>query len=110
MSTDDLNRVVELERAILRALCQGYPAGGAMKAANEALRGYAWRYQEHNVVFEALQKVRAGGSVPLRERLAAQATRMGFPEVDWELYFDQAGTVQDIEELFRNLKELGGAR
>jgi hypothetical protein len=74
----------------------------------EALQGYSWRYYEHRVVFGALERVSTRGSLSLREQLPAQAVRMGFPDVDWELYFDCVGAPRDLEKLVRELRELAG--
>jgi hypothetical protein len=77
-----------------------------MKIAKQALRAHRWRYHEHRVVFEALRGARAGESRPLREQLPTHATRMGFPDVDWGVYFEAVSPPQDIEKLVRELKEL----
>ena len=107
---DERDRFVELECEILRALCQTHRPAGALKTASEALRGYAWRHGEHGVVFEALQNIPSGETVPLRERLAAQATLMGFPDVDWARYLDRAQATQNMEQFVRNLSELAGSQ
>jgi hypothetical protein len=106
LSAESSKRVVEIERDILRALCHAPRASGALEATKAALSGYVWLYQEHGVVFEALQQTRLNDSTPLREQLPARATRMGFPDVDWSLYFDEAFRPQDIEHLVRDLKEV----
>ena len=64
-------------------------------------------------MFEALGRTRPVDLTPLREQLAAHATRMGFPEVVWELYFAQprnpapyAHDAVDLESSIRELKAL----
>jgi hypothetical protein len=117
MTTSDAGKIkeqiVEMERAVLRAMCGGSLAPAQIKAAREALREYAWRDEEHRVVFEALARMRNADAIPLRQQLPAHATRMGFPDVDWPLYFDpisQRHTTQnfDLEELLRQLLQLTG--
>jgi hypothetical protein len=109
MLADSSRRVIELERDILRALCCARGADTASQAAKRPLRAHAWRNQEHRVVFEALERVRPTEASPLREQLAAQVTRMGFPDVDWGLYFDSPYALRDIKELVRDLQELADA-
>ncbi|HVB55699.1 MAG TPA: hypothetical protein VNE63_04600 [Candidatus Acidoferrales bacterium] len=67
------------------------------------MAAHTWQDQEHRVVYEALQKLRAHDPEFLRERLPAQATRMGFPDVDWNAYFAPADVSVDIEQLIREL-------
>ena len=80
---------VELERSVLRALCAGAPdSGGSTISATKALlEKYAWRDPDNRVVFESLCGLSSGLSPEqVREQLPAQATRLGFPDVDWENY------------------------
>lgn len=110
-----ITRIVELEREILRALCNGTLPSSQIDAAREALRGYAWRDEEHRVVFEALARVRNANLIPLREQLPAHATRMGFPDVDWPLYFtadsqQRAPQNFDLRESLRKLQRLVAQR
>jgi len=40
-----------------------------------------------------------------REQLPAQATRMGFPDIDWDAFFGPGDSPQpDIDEAIRRLK------
>jgi hypothetical protein len=52
------------------------------------LSRYSWASTDHRILFEGL--VRLGNIPPasLRERLGAEATRMGFPHIDWEALFE----------------------
>ena len=115
MNTSDAEKikeqVTELEREILRAMCGGSLAPAQIEAAREALREYAWRDEEHRVVFEALARVRNADAIPLRQQLPAHATRMGFPDVNWPLYFDpipQQRTARNfgLQELLRQLLQI----
>jgi hypothetical protein len=85
-----------LERRILRLMCTGSLAAACVGALLRDLHGYRWRDPEHRIVYEALKGVRALQNLTLREQLPAQATRMGFPDVDWALYF-AAGARADNE-------------
>src|SRR5581483_520859 len=55
----DANQIVELEREILRAMCGGTVAAAQIDAVRESLRHYAWRDEEHRIVFEALARMRS---------------------------------------------------
>ena len=59
------------------------------------LHSHRWQDPEHRIVYEALAGVRVFDILSLREQLPAQATRMGFPDVDWTLYF-AAGTGRNM--------------
>lgn len=113
MPSDATTRAIELERTILRGLCHSFPRDAAFTATIQSLHGHRWQYDEHRVVFEALDRVRPADPAPLREQLAAHATRMGFPEVGWELYFAQpqnaavhAGDAGTLESSLSELKAL----
>jgi hypothetical protein len=93
---------LDLESRILRALCSG-PAAFGSSGADHApegaailaeLRAHRWQDPEHRVVFEALTLLPGRQGNELREQLPAQATRMGFPDVNWDAYF--AANADDI--------------
>lgn len=96
-------------------MCGGALPSSQIDAAREALRGYAWRDEEHRVVFEALARARNVHLIPLREQLPAHATRMGFPDVDWPLYFTadshhRAPQDFDLQESLQKLQRLAAER
>ncbi len=92
---------LDLESRILRALCSNpsphiddLAALTAKRATILAkLRTHHWQDPEHRVVFEALTLLPGREATELREQLPAQATRMGFPDVNWDQYF--AATTDD---------------
>src|ERR1700723_4572227 len=103
MSSETNSRLVlDLESRILRALCGGpaaFGSSGADHASGRAtilaeLRTHRWQDPEHRVVFEALTLLPGRQASALREQLPAQATRMGFPDVNWDAYF--AANADDI--------------
>jgi hypothetical protein len=112
--------VVELERAILRILCDPHAEKSASapdattrrEGALIVLRSYHWEDAEHRVVFEAIVRLPGRDANELQNQLPAQATRMGFPDVEWGKYFAngpicnrESGDVDDsnIEALIRYL-------
>lgn len=69
------------------------------------LTDYSWRGAEHRIVYETLARLRASGGESIAEQLPAQATRMGFPDVDWDLYLQSSETARpDISNIIRALK------
>lgn len=98
-------QISEIERGILRALCQQAGAGTALEGPLRELGEYRWHEPEHRVVYEALKEVSKHGSRPLREYLPAQAARMGFPDLDWAAYFEPSEpAAAELPELMRELK------
>ena len=101
----------DLESRILRALCtspsqSNSPANdhaSTRAAILEKLRAHPWQNPEHRVVFEALTRLPGRPSTELREQLPAQATRMGFPDVNWDHYFVASDDIVTIETLVAQL-------
>jgi hypothetical protein len=107
--------VLDLESRILRALCSGsrpHPSArvedpvalAALHATILALlRAYHWQNPEHRIVFEALTLLPARQATELREQLPAQATRMGFPDINWDNYFAEGADNLSAEALLKEL-------
>jgi hypothetical protein len=100
--------ILALESKILRALCttpstNDHPSTRTAILAN--LRAHHWHDPEHRVVFEALTLLPGRLSADLREQLPAQATRMGFPDVNWDLYFAAPTDNAPLESLVVELLE-----
>ena len=97
-----MREILELERSLLKQLCS--KASRLRGSALSELAGYDWQDREHQVVYEALLKVRVHQSESLRKILPVQATRMGFPDVAWEIYFAPEDSPPDLERLILELK------
>jgi len=97
--------VADLERAVLRAICTQSLSPTVWEDARRALTSYVWLEPDHAVVYDAIAKVRSREPKNWRSHLAAQTTRVGFPEIDWGAYLETVGK-SDIEasELIRKLK------
>jgi hypothetical protein len=76
--------IVRAERLLLRALSTRLLNGTEWSAIDRKLAGYSWREADHAVVYEAIVRARSRDPEHWREQLAAQTTRMGFPDLDWE--------------------------
>ncbi len=100
----EAQRVFELERETLCALCIRGSANARETTVMRELSNHIWQDAEHAVVFEAIQRLSSSDPKLLREQLPAQATRMGFPDVSWDNYFaPQPGARLDFSLLVREL-------
>jgi hypothetical protein len=89
----DLSKLMKLERTVLRFLCSEELDDASRVNARRRLVAYVWHDEEHRVVFESLTRVRNPNLIPIRAQLAEHATRMGFPDVDWQSYLQPAETM-----------------
>lgn len=98
-------RISEIERRILRSLCRCADVDTAREQPLHELENHRWHEPEHRVVYEALEGAGRRSGKPLREQLAAEAVRMGFPDVDWAAYFEAPDSAAaDLPELLRELR------
>jgi hypothetical protein len=103
--------MLDLEPRILRALCtraSAFAGPGTHHVTGRAtilaqLGAHRWQNPELRVVFEALTLLPGRQSSELREQLPAQATRMGFPDVNWDYYFVASDDHPAIESLVAEL-------
>jgi hypothetical protein len=80
--------IFEAEQLLLKFLC-AHPAAATAQEIKSQLSSYKWRNPDHSVVFEALNRLNsARTATQLREQLPAQLTRLGFPDVNYEIYFE----------------------
>ena len=97
-----------MELAVLRALCT-LPGGHTARAKLvDELKAYRWEHADHRVIYEALIKTNAADSETLRRELPAAVTRMGFPDVNWERFFDADATPVTPDRIFDLIRELKG--
>ena len=101
-------QIVSVECQILRALCTSPHLGAEIDRLLAELRIHEWRDPEHRVVYEALLRIRVRDAATLRPELAATATRMGFPDVEWGEYFEPGG-VSQVGEVECRIRALIGA-
>lgn len=86
---------IEIEREVLRFLCQGIEVGKLDREVRAALRAYRWRQPLHQAIFQILCDLPADLPGLVREQLPARLTRQGFPDVEWESYFEPPGFAED---------------
>ena len=87
---DDHDTVALRDLIALAMRCRAEADGGlrlAYAAAIEKLSEHSWSSEEHRVVYASLRSAGIAGPGRLRDDLAAQATRFGHPDVEWEWYF-----------------------
>jgi hypothetical protein len=100
-------KICALELAILRALCAIPNVHRKWAALARQLADHRWQEPDHAVVYEALRRVRGRYSMTWRNQLPAQATRMGFPDIDWPNYLEFEGNSSaELEHLVRQLRAL----
>lgn len=91
---------------MLQVLCQGTAEGSAREAAKRDLRNYRWREPLYQVVFEALMAMPGDAPALIREQLPARLTRKGFPDVNWEQFFEpHTLSLDEAKTLMRELRE-----
>jgi hypothetical protein len=102
--------IIELEREILRMLCDPREEadGKSREQAVRRLQAHSWRDAEHRIVFEAVRKLPGRNATELRRQLPAQTTRMGFPDVHWETYFasNTSSSTESAKENNLNMETL----
>jgi len=82
----------DLELRLLRQLCHAKLTRAAWARIQRDLDAYAWQDVEHGLVYAAIRRLGVTGPQLLREQLPAEATRMGFPDIEWQTYFDSGQT------------------
>jgi|HubBroStandDraft_1064217.scaffolds.fasta_scaffold04626_10 hypothetical protein len=102
-------QLISLERDLLSALCQSEAPAELSSQVLPDLQNYPWQGLDHQTVFEALLHIGSARSPSLREQLAAHATRMGFPDINWNEYFEESVAAngeskRSVMELARELK------
>jgi hypothetical protein len=105
----ELQGIVEAERTVLRAICAFNGDAAQRDHLLKRLAHYSWREPDHTVVYRAIRSLPAGKSVVnWREELPSAATRMGFPDLNWEYYFgDEESINSDVERAIIQLFETG---
>lgn len=99
--------IVEIERQVLQAMCQGTAEGSVLELGKRTLVRYRWREFLHQVIFEVLAGLPGDFPGVIREQLPARLTRKGFPDVSWEDFFrPHALAKQEVERRMRQLADL----
>jgi hypothetical protein len=83
------SRLISVERNLLGETIRiGTPKRRQQVTAE--LKDYSWQAHDHQIVFEALCRLASYAGEGFEQRLKAEATRMGFPDIDWTRYFTAA--------------------
>lgn len=103
-SRSDDRSIIDAERRLLRALCQGTPEGSVREIARKLLADYRWQDLIHQVVFNCLIDFPSDAPLAIRDQLPGRVTRKGFPDVPWEEFFQPLSiSRQEAEDLMRQL-------
>lgn len=94
----------QIEKLLLRALCQARVGDGVWTMVAAELKTYAWREPVHEAISRSLRDLRARKPSLLRELLPAALTRRGFPDVAWEEFLEPVNlTDEDARLLVQRL-------
>jgi hypothetical protein len=93
--------LVDSERQVLRALCQGALDS---RAKLNALRSYRWRESVHQVIFNFLISMPGTNAELMREQLPAYLTRRGFPDFDLSWFRTNIPAEEDVDSLIQRLR------
>lgn len=110
--TRSVPSAADVELRLLREICSAAFTPADWNQIEQQLKGYTWRQIEHGLVYAAAQKLAIREPKLRREHLPAQATRMGFPDIEWPRYFgDEAGSGRpaSLVRIARYVRELRGA-
>lgn len=95
---------IHLEKLVLRLLCTGSPQGPVKAVLAPLLSTYRWQEQVHQVIFKAVSAIPTDDPVTIQHLLPTKLTRMGFPDIEWEEFFEPASVSKDGSiELVRQL-------
>lgn len=97
-----------MEREILRVCCTGAAPRSERENAQMRLARYKWQEPDHAVIYEALVRAERVGADALREYLPAQVTRMGFPDIDWAIFFAEKPLSETLDVLLDKLDAAAG--
>ncbi len=98
--------VLESERLVLRALCQGALEGPVRSLARRYLASYQWLEPVHQVIFEIVMSLPTDSPQLIREQLPARLTRRGFPDADVDpMLRGPLLSRSEAEQLMRRLRE-----
>lgn len=104
-SSPDDQHIIETERLVLCALCQGTREGPVREAARENLRQYRWREPLHEILYGVVMSFPTDSAAALRDQLPSRLTRRGFPDIAWEVYFEPHQiSKKEVERMISELR------
>jgi hypothetical protein len=107
----DASAAVEIERQLIRLLCSRDVRPAELRRLAAEFSSRSWRDAEHEMIFRAICDLAGRDHQSLRSELPAQATRMGFPDVEWSIYLDASARPESsLEEIIGELKRLDAAQ
>jgi hypothetical protein len=103
VESQDSAAIGELERSVLRLLCQ---VPQLRESACGHLRCYRWQNLLHKAIFDVVSRMPQLSAEQLREQLPAQLTKAGLPDSPWNEFFQPHGVhICDAEALLVKLSK-----
>jgi len=94
----------EIERRLLAALCSPGPDDETRARVFARLASHKFAVADHETIFRALLKMQSAPPRHIRETLGASLTRLGFPDIDVEPFFEsEPPSAQEIAALLNRL-------
>jgi hypothetical protein len=78
----------KVERLLLGALCAGPLSSEDRSDILRSIADYNWIHPDHRVIYEALRRSRHRESPALREHIVSEITRLGFPDIEVDPFFN----------------------
>jgi hypothetical protein len=99
------DNIIEAERRLLAALCQGSLSQAAREKVLQHLARHHFQLPENEIILRAIIESPAIPPGDMREALQAKVTRLGFPDTDIDVLFRiEAPTETDLAALFAKLE------
>jgi hypothetical protein len=103
----DISGTIEIERAIVSALCQTSQDDAVRVELLQLLPAHEWQSGDCRAIYDAIANWPVAPA-EIRRELAARLTRMGFPDIEIEFCFSPAvpSTARPLEWLRAEAKVL----
>lgn len=85
---DSRHNALEAELAVLRAMCLGTAERSVWADGIALLADYSFQDDIHQLVFDALGEISSSDYATIREQLPTRLNNKGFPDLDWEKFFE----------------------
>ncbi len=103
--------ILEAERDVLRAMCQGTPERAVLSEGLEILADYCFTDSTHQLVFDTLRELRAANPQIIRETLPVRLNNKGFPDMNLETFFvPHHLTADEVLARMRTIHEVGSGK
>ncbi len=99
------DNIIEAERRLLAALCQGSLGQAEREKVLQRLARRRFQLPENEIILRAINESPVNTPESMREALQAKVTRLGFPDTDIDVLFRiDAATEEDLADLLTQLE------